>query len=152
MYRVPFLPEAGPERAPRPPRGGAWLRAALALVVAGALVACGDDPEDGSGPQGPQGPLRVILVSPNGNEGAALFELPVEGVLDVRTSVGLGLESRVDGRRQIAVFASQPSAISLELTVADQTRPPEVRLLQVSGPDDQPRALTGYRVQVEVPR
>jgi hypothetical protein len=138
-------------RRPRPLGGVALRRAAFALLAAAALGAC-DDPAEGSGPQGSQGPLRVILVSPNGNEGAALFELPIEGVLEVRTTVGLGLESRTDGRRQFAVFASQPTAISLELTVADQARPPEVRLLQVSGPDDQPRSLTGYRVQVEVPK
>jgi hypothetical protein len=120
----------------------------LAALGWAAFAAC-DDP---TVEPGPQGPLRVTLVSPNGTEGAALFELPVDGVLEVRAPVGLLVESRTGGRRQVAVFASQSSPIALQLTVADQTRPPEVRLLQVSGPDDQARTLTGYRVQVEVPR
>jgi hypothetical protein len=128
--------------------GSGLRRAALAALTWAALAAC-DDP---TGEAGPQGPLRVTLVSPNGMEGAALFELPVDGVLEVRAPVGALVEARAGGRRQVAVLASQPSAISLLLTVADQTRPPEVRLLQVSGPDDQARALAGYRVQVEVPR
>jgi hypothetical protein len=148
MYRVPSLPDAGPERAPRPFGRAALRRAALVAFGVAALVAC-DDP--GVEP-GPQGALRVTLISPNGNEGAALFELPIDGVLEVKAPVGALVEARTGGRRQVAVFASQPTPITLQLTVADQTRPPEVRLLQVSGPEDQPRALAGYRVQIEVPR
>jgi hypothetical protein len=149
MYRLPSRQDAGPERSSR----GAWPRRALptmcALAVA-ALVGC-DDPA-GQGGAGQEGPVRVTLISPNGAEGAALFELPIAGILDVRAPVGALVNAQSGGKRQVALFASQPSPIVLELTVADQTELPEVRLLQVSGPDDQPRALTGYRVQVEVPR
>ena len=119
------------------------------LAVAAAL-ACGD-PSDQAGPA-QEGPVRVILVSPNGPEGAALFEMPIDGIVSVRAPVGAVFESQAAGRRQVALFASQPIQLVLELTVADQAHPPDVRLVQVSGPDDQARPLTGYRVQVEVPR
>ena len=149
MYRVPSPLDPGPESSrarASGPRAGLGL--ALAAVV--ALAACGDEPP-GVTP-GPEGPLRVTLVSPNGAEGAALFELPVEGVSAVRAPLGALLEAQAGGQRQVAVVLSQPGAITLELTVADQTEPPAVRILQVSGPDDRARTLTGYRVQIEVPR
>jgi hypothetical protein len=150
MYRLPPRPDPGPERSPRRGRPPRALGVLLAVVVA-ALAGC-DDPATQVGGQGQQGPVRVTLVSPNGIEGAALFELPIEGVLEVKAPVGAFFESRVGGKRQVAVFASQAAALSLDLTVEDQSKLPEVRLLQVSGADDQPRTLTGYRVQVEVPR
>jgi hypothetical protein len=149
MYRLPPRPDPGPERSARRGRPPRAVGALLAVVVA-ALVGC-DDPAIQEG-QGQQGPVRVTLVSPNGIEGAALFELPIEGVLGVKAPVGAFFESRVGGKRQVAVFASQAAVLSLDLTVEDQSKLPEVRLLQVSGADDQPRSLSGYRVQVEVPR
>jgi hypothetical protein len=149
MYRVRSLTDVGPGR---PPLVGARPRGLLAVVAlaAAAVLGCGD-PGEQAGPTR-EGPVRVTLVSPNGNEGAALFELPIDGIVSVRAPVGALLESQTGGRRQVAVIATQPTPIVLELTIADQTKLPEVKLLQVSGPDDQARALTAYRVQVEVPK
>ena len=149
MYRVPSLRDAGPERAigfgplPGAVRG-------LLVLAAAAVLGC-SDPGEQAGPTR-EGPVRVTLVSPNGAEGAALFELPVDGIVMVRAPVGALIESQTGGRRQVALIASQPTSLVLDLTVADQTKLPEVKLLQVSGPEDQARALTGYRVQVEVPK
>jgi hypothetical protein len=123
------------------------LRIATALALAAAL-ACGDP----SGAEsGKQGIVRAVLISPNGTEGAALFEMPIEGIVSVRAPVGTLIESQSGGRRQVALFVSQPGQLVLELTVADPRNPPEVAVRQVSGPSDQARSLTGYRVQVEVP-
>ena len=122
---------------------------AVGLAAVAALVSGCDDPPSQAGGEGP---ARVTLVSPNGSEGAALFELPAAGVLAVRAPVGALIEAQTGGARQVAVVLSQPGPIVLELTVADQTELPDVRVLEVSGPEDQARALTGYRVQVEVPR
>ncbi|MSR37120.1 MAG: hypothetical protein EXR95_10865 [Gemmatimonadetes bacterium] len=126
-----------------PGRRGRWA-AVLAFVVV-VLGACDD-------PVPREGLVRATLVSPNGLEGAALFEVPVEGVLSVKARVGLVLESRAAGTRQLAVVLSKPDTIALELLVADAQRPPTLRLLQVSGPDDRMRALTGYQIRIEVPK
>ena len=108
------------------------------------LLACDD-------PVGDQATMLATLVSPNGAEGAALVELPVDGVSGVTAVDGEVLELIQGGRRQIAIVRDAPGPISFRFTFADETRPPEVRVVQVSGPDDTPRALAGYRVDVTVP-
>lgn len=119
-------------------------RAMLVLsAVAGVFVACSDQ----AGP-GEQGTVLVTLISPNGAEGAALFELPIEGILAVKAPVGTVVESQSAGRRWIALFLSQPGQLVLELTVADQRKPPPVGIREVSGPADQARVVSGYRVEV----
>jgi hypothetical protein len=119
------------------------LRVAVLLALATAL-GC----EEQAGP-GEQGFFRVTLVSPNGAEGAALFEMPIDGIVSLRAPVGTVVGSESDGRRWVALFVSQPGELVLEVGVADRRKPPEVRLHQVSGPNDQARVLTGYRVEVE---
>lgn len=142
MYRLPSLYHDGPEPRLRAARPRA-RRAVLFAALAAALIGCDD-------PAGSQGPVLATLVSPNGSEGAALFELPVDGVLEAKALDGQSIEVIRGGRRQIAVFRKDPGVIALRLVVSDQTRLPEVLVVQVAGPDDRPRALTGYRVVLAV--
>lgn len=144
MYRLPSSGGAGPERTPLAGAARRIARVAWAIAAV-ALLGCDD-------PAAQRGPLRVTLVSPNGAEGGALFELPLEGVVSVGAATGALLESQSGGRRWVALLMSQPGPISLDLVVEDPTRPPAVRLVQVSGPDNQARGLGGYRVRVETPR
>ena len=92
--------------------------------------------------------MVATLVSPNGAEGAALFELPVDGVSDVTAVAGEALEVVRNGRRQVVIVRDEAGPIAFRFTAADATRPPDVRVVQVSGPDDRPRVVTGYRVAV----
>lgn len=141
MYRVASPGDAGPERTRTRRRVAAVLAAVAALQLAG----CRDDPA------GPPGQVTATLVSPNGAEGAALLELSGDGVIDVKPAAGSLLQTPSGGTRQIAVLLRDPGKIALTLSLADRTRPPEIRILQVSGPDDRPRALAGYRVQIDAP-
>ncbi|MND07047.1 hypothetical protein D3C83_288110 [compost metagenome] len=63
---------------------------------------------------------------------------------------GKAVEIVRDGRRQVAVLRADGGTIALRLVVADPTRPPDVRVIQVAGPGDEARPLAGYRVSLEV--
>lgn len=116
--------------------------AALATLLVGT-AACGDQ-----GPASGPGELTVRVVSPNGAEGAAVVHLVGDG---------MGALSPVDGRvfggqdgdtLRVVVVNEAGGELRFQLAVADTTVKPQGVLVEVSGPDDQLRALTGYTLEI----
>lgn len=124
--------------------GGALRGRTLLLAAALASGACHEGPAPGPGT------LTVSVVSPHGAEGAAVLALHGRGIDGVDGS-GAWVRAR-PGRGDtvvVAVVAEEAGPLSFRLALADTLRRPEVRILQVAGPDDALReALEGYRVEV----
>jgi hypothetical protein len=114
----------------------------LCIGAIAVLSACGGD---STGPQGP-GTLRATLASPNGAEGAAVFELSGSGFgavtpLTANTFVASGVPTRV------TVVLTTPGTIAFEVAVDELTRPPTIAIEEVSGPDNALRTpLSRYKV------
>lgn len=116
---------------------------ALVVLLPFAIGACDDTPA----PE--PGEVRVTLVSPNGVEGAAVFE--VQGLIDGVDAVSGNQAFEVEGSggSHVVVVRESAGSVSFRMRVENVHQPPTVRLLQVAGPDDRLRAtLDGYRVEV----
>jgi hypothetical protein len=128
---------------------GAALLAAL-VVVAG----CGGD-DGGGGPTGPvAGPLRVVITSPNTDDGAVMFQ--VTGVVDsVAVPAGLTLYQSVPGPnviRAIVVGNVSTGSNLLTLYVADVGKASLItpQLLQVAATGTYAqRSVGAYTLQVK---
>jgi len=113
----------------------------LALTVA----AC-----DFLGPDGPKGPgsLLATLVSPAGNEAAAVFELT--GGIDLRTVSPDGGEvfyQHFGGSTLIVVVMDEPGEVRFQVRTENVGHLPEVTVLQVaSGENELRTSLSGYTV------
>jgi len=121
---------------------------AVVLLVLTTLASCNDDPTGGDIRQ--PGELTASLVSPNGVEGSALLEVASGTVLDVTAVEPYVHVFRVGVNPvRIVVLRLEPGEISLRLTIDDVNHPPELRVVDVGGPDDQLRAsLAGYSVSL----
>lgn len=113
--------------------------AAGLLVAAAALafLACGDD-----GPSEPPpgaGDLVAHLISPYGNEGAAVFETTDAGISSVACDGCDIYHNRVDGTSRIVVLMDTSGEIRFTMSVADRQSPPELQVIEVAGPDNQTR-------------
>jgi len=121
------------------------LRAAgvvACLVSLGLVAGCGDDPVPGPGV------LTATVESPNGAEGAALLKLVGDRILKI-SSVEGRVFSEYHGDTVIVVVVNEAGGeLSFGVEVTDTTRRPVATLLEVSGPDDRIRGLTGYSVDV----
>lgn len=118
----------------------------LALLLT-ALSACLDGPTGGGARSGE---MRASLVSPHGFEGAAVLEVVSGEMLDVASP---GPFVRVywgpANVRRVVVIRRDPGEISFRLLARDVNDPPELRVLEVAGPDDALRpSLSGYSVTV----
>jgi len=103
------------------------------------------------GPDGPKGPgdLFATMVSPNGNEGSAVFELS--------GGVGLGTVSPVGGEvfyehsgssTRIAVIMDEPGEVRFQIRTENVGHLPEVTVIQVAdGENDLRTSLSGYKVE-----
>lgn len=122
------------------------LRLLLTAVAVGVVPAgCTDGPAPGPGT------LAASLVSPHGAEGAAVLELVGPGIEGVSGGAGARVWGRPGGGDTVAVVvvADQPGALTFRVAVADTLLRPEVRVVEVAGPDDALRGvLAGYRVEL----
>jgi hypothetical protein len=126
------------------------LSALVLLAVALAQCTSGTEPR-GDPPPGTPGTVTYRLVSPNGVEGALLVTGPATAVLaapggDALTEV---ITQQVGDVIYVAVvhrFGIE--GLTFDLEVADVGAPPELTLVEVVGPDDQPRALAAYTLEV----
>lgn len=121
---------------------------ALTLLVAFALVpgCSGDDGPTEPSPS--EGAYRIDVVSPNGPEGAALLEVAGDLVAGVE---GLGSQAYVrpvEGGARVLVLVSTPGELVFRLELEDAAARPDVELLQVVSPENRPRDLSGYSVEV----
>jgi len=110
-----------------------------------AMAACTD-----VGPfQGP-GTLQATLSSPNGEEGAAVLLFIGEGVLDVNAvgdTEAYAIASSATTR--VVLINHAGGTLSVEVRVADRSRPLVALVQEVAGPDDELRSdLSAYRVEL----
>ncbi len=118
-----------------------WIAAGAAFVFAAG--ACGD-----AGPASGPGVLTARVVSPNGAEGAALVTLVGPGIEGIAAAGGR-VFSEVHGDTVVVVVVNEAGGdLSFDVSLADTTRLPTGALVEVSGPDDRIRALTGYSVEI----
>ena len=130
----------------------ARLRALGFLLVLAALARCTTGTEPGDPPPSGPGAVTYRLVSPNGVEGAFLFSLPADQVVSVPEGDFLTeviTRTVADALYVAVVHRFGDEGLSLEVEVTDVDDPPEPTLLEVAGPDDRPRTLGGYAVEVE---
>lgn len=115
---------------------------AAALVVV-AAAACSDDPLPGSGA------LTATVVSPHGDEGAAVVLLVGEGLLDASALEGRVFSERTGDTLRVVVLREPAGPLRFAVSVEDTTRLPLGSVLEVAGPDDRLRTVLGeYRVEV----
>ncbi len=108
---------------------------------------------DSTGPDGPKGPgnLSVTMLSPNGVEGSAVFE--ITGGADLSFTSSQGGEvfyEHVPGSSRVVVILDDPGEINFRVGTTDVAAIPDVSVLQVADGEDQLRpSLSGYEVIVE---
>jgi hypothetical protein len=133
------------------------LRATFVALFLGALlaVACDDGAVPPEAPNEPPpqpvpGDMVATLVSPNGAEGAAVFESTSETIRDVSAETGDLFFGTLSGSTRIIVVLETPGEIRFTLAVDDVNEPPSLRLIEVADGDDVPRRdLRDYSVQLE---
>lgn len=103
---------------------------------------------DASGPERVAGTFTATLMSPHGSEGAAVVELEGAGITAVRALDGLTWASLGDGGGRVVVVRESPGIVRFELELRGAPSLPEVRVVEVAGPDAALRPLDGYRVEV----
>ena len=99
----------------------------VVMVASLSVLACSD-------PQALPGELDAILLSPNGREGAASFE--IDAVIDqIEALSSMKVYSEiVDNRTRVIVVARAGSDLRFRFFTPDVHRPPAVRILDVAGP------------------
>jgi hypothetical protein len=124
------------------------FRAVLLVLLAVALTQC----DSGTAPPtGSPGTVTYRLASPNGAEGALLASVPTADIGGV--GGGDALEQVItrssDGTTHVAVihrFGAE--GLSFELNVANTSALPEVTLVEVVGPNNVQRSLSGYSLEI----
>ena len=104
------------------------------------------------GPDGPRGPgdLFATMISPNGDEGSAVFELT--------GGIQLGTVSPIDGEvlyehsggsTRVAVIMDEPGEVRFQVRTENVGHLPEVTVIQVANGENQLRtSLSGYTVEL----
>ena len=119
------------------------VRLLVSLTVLVALGACDD-----TGPEANPGMLTGVLVSPTGDEGAAVIRLlgPVMEVTSVDDTEAFAAHSQDVTH---VVLVSQPGGrLQFGLRVPDVGTPPLAFVREVAGPEDQARtSVAEYRVE-----
>jgi hypothetical protein len=111
-----------------------------AVLVAAALAAtaCGDE-----GPVSEPGTLTASVVSPNGDEGAAVVLLLGDGIGTISSfgDTEAWAEARPEESQARVVLVHPTGGIlTFQVAVEDVTEPPSVVIEEVAGPDDALRA------------
>ena len=121
------------------------MRMAVLALLALGVAGC-----DLLGPDGPKGPgtLTASLVSPNGDEASAVFELT--------DGVGLGTVSPMGGQvfyehsqnsSRIVVVMDDPGEVRFQVRTEDVGHLPDVTVIQVgSGENELRSSISGYSV------
>jgi hypothetical protein len=121
-----------------------WRWTAACWVVPALLTGCDDEVQ----PIAEPGTIEVVVASPAGAEGAALIEVGA-AVSGATSPGGQAFVRPVGASTRVAIVRTAGGELRVLFDVPDVHRPPEMRLLQVAGPDDQLRAdLSGYRLEV----
>ncbi len=108
-------------------------------TLALALVACSSD---GTGP----GEMRAVVVSPDGDLGAAVLELG--GVLDITPVGGRAFTERNGDVLRVVIVLDEPGQIEFRIKTADITGEPAATVVEVADGDNQvPESVSGYHVQ-----
>ncbi len=114
------------------------------MAVALAFLSCGDEPS--APPPGP-GDLVVSLISPNGAEGAALFETTDAGIVGVTAEGGEAYHFQAGGTGRVVVILEVPGEVRFTMNVAERSRPPELSVVEVADGNNRLRGDTsGYTV------
>jgi len=123
-------------------RGRAFRRLAGFAVL--LMVSACADVAPVSGP----GTLTAVLVSPNGDEGAAVISFPITGVGEIAAVSGETF-SLVDGNTVTVVVINEPGGeLSFSMALADTTQKPLGLIEQVAAPNDRLRTtLAGYELE-----
>ncbi|NIM51255.1 MAG: hypothetical protein GTN62_15045 [Gemmatimonadales bacterium] len=114
----------------------------LAGLLAVAVISC-------EGPAEPvPGALQAELVSPDGDNGAAVLEFSGAAISRVTPTEGMAYSNQVGDVTRVVVILDTPGRISLELSVDDINTPPAATVLEVADGNNQLRsALSGYTVR-----
>ncbi len=116
-------------------------------VVAAALLVLAGSSCD-SGPSGPvAGDLEFTVVSPNGPEGAALIDLQTAASGPITATGARVFANRLSNRTRILLVRTNPGTLTFRISVSDVRTPPAAALLEVAGPTNQIRSITGYRIE-----
>lgn len=118
-------------------------RARALLVVALFAAACGD-----AGPASAPGTVDVALVSPNGDEGAAVITFSGTGIGEISATTGTVYSREDDGRVTVVVVNEPGGELSFRMALADTTDKPVATVEQVAATNDALRTtLAGYTVE-----
>ena len=123
-------------------------RALTMAVLVAALSGCFSDPV-GGGPR-QAGEMTATVVSPNGDEGSAILEVASGTIVAVgSTESYTQVYGVATAPARVVVVRLEPGEIALHLVAADVNHPPELRVVQVAGPDNALRTdLSGYSVRL----
>ena len=120
----------------------------LVIAVAAAallLSACDNSNRPGGG-----GSISAVVVSPNGDEGAAVLD--VVGTVESFTGtdgVSVYTTPTSTGTRVVLVRLT-PGTLSMKLSVQDQDQLPAISVVEVADPDDRVRpSIAGYTVELK---
>jgi hypothetical protein len=132
----------------------------LACVAGLAVFACDDEVTQ---PEPVPGAFVVVLVSPNGEEGAVVLETTNAGIggidlvavtrtgdsVEIEAAEGEAFHWREGGISRIVAYREAPGEIGLRLSVDDLNQLPALQIIEVAGGDDVLRSdLSGYEVEV----
>jgi hypothetical protein len=120
------------------------LRQLGTVVAALTLMACADE-----GPVSGPGTLTATLISPNGNEGAAVVVLLGDSVGAITPAGATEVFSQEgDSQTRIVLIDQAGGALTFRVAVPDTTVHPAWVIDQVAGPDDKLRTLVdGYALE-----
>lgn len=115
-----------------------------ALLALSVFAACGEDP-----PVPGPGALTATLVSPNGDEGAAVVALFGDGIESISAVAPTEAFPRLDDTGARVVLINQGGGLlEFRVALADTLQKPDVVIIEVAAPDDELRLDTNaYTVE-----
>jgi hypothetical protein len=116
----------------------------LGLIFALTGTACNDGPAE---PE--SGFVSVTLQSPNGPEGGVVFLVKGDAPSRIVSPGGPLFTRQVADGTSVAVIRDPAGVLGFRMEIPDLGNPPDVEVVEVSGPDDVLRAnLDLYSVEI----